>query len=54
MATCKDCLHAEVCWYKAFNDTRLLQKRSNNVEKFCKSFAEEKHDINNIEKRKED
>ena len=38
MATCKDCLHAEVCYYKAFNDVKNLEKRRNDVEKICKSF----------------
>ena len=39
MATCKECLHAEVCYFKAFNDVRALEKRRNDVEKICKSFV---------------
>lgn len=37
--TCKDCICAEVCWYKAFNDERNLKKRRDDVEKICKSFV---------------
>lgn len=37
--TCSDCICSEVCYYKSFNDVRALQKRRNDVEKICKSFA---------------
>lgn len=37
--TCNDCIHADVCYYKAFNDVRVLKKRRNDVEKICKSFV---------------
>lgn len=39
MASCKDCVCSEVCYYKAFNDEKNLKKRSNDVEKICKSFV---------------
>ena len=37
--TCKDCICSEVCYYKAFNDERILKKRRDDVEKICKSFV---------------
>lgn len=40
MATCKDCLHADVCYYKAFNDVRPDVKRRNDVEVLCKTFTD--------------
>ena len=39
MASCKDCVCSEVCYYKAFNDEKNLKKRRNDVEKICKSFV---------------
>ena len=39
MANCNDCICSEVCYYKAFNDERILKKRRDDVEKNCKSFA---------------
>lgn len=39
MATCKDCICSEVCYYKAFNDEKHLKKRRDDVEKICKSFV---------------
>lgn len=39
MASCKDCICSEVCYYKAFNDEKHLKKRRNDVEKICKSFV---------------
>ena len=39
MASCKDCICAEVCYYKSFNDVRNLKTRRNDVEKICKSFV---------------
>ena len=38
MANCNDCICSEVCYYKAFNDERILKKRRDDVEKNCKSF----------------
>ena len=39
MANCNDCICSEVCYYKAFNDERILKKRRDDVEKNCKSFV---------------
>ena len=39
MASCKECICSEVCYYKSFNDVRNLEKRRNDVEKYCKSFV---------------
>lgn len=39
MASCNDCICSEVCYYKAFNDERILKKRRDDVEKICKSFV---------------
>ena len=39
MANCNDCICSEVCYYKAFNDERILKKRRDDVEKSCKSFV---------------
>lgn len=39
MANCNDCICSEACYYKAFNDERILKKRRDDVEKTCKSFV---------------
>lgn len=38
--TCRDCLHADVCYYKAFNDVRPDVKRRNDAEVLCKTFTD--------------
>ena len=47
MASCKDCVCSEVCYYKAFNDEKHLKNRREDVEKICKSFVNRDR-LNNV------